>query len=335
MRFGRPPKPDPSLKPLTQFRLFRLVMLLGLVFIGVQWASQEEHWKWLVSSKSQSPPRPSLSKLDFQAKTDPVRSSLDAGEIKIAPPDSDEKSVPETVSAHSPTEIPANWLAGMDDGRLGLLRSEQASIDQALERVRSLSNSALDTAATRDVGFVTLNDRPNEYRGKLLRFTGILWKLTLIDEGAEPRNSEPVYDAWLYTPDAANNPTRVLFTELPATLKFGEQLDQPIQFSGYFIKRYGYATAGGTHVAPMFVARTLTPRPVKTATAKAKVDPNWSRWLAGLLVACVTSGFLIWKLSHDMRPSRSQDLPAQLPHLNASTDTGVAVQPDFDNNPTA
>ena len=335
MRFGRPPKPDPSLKPLTQFRLFRLVMLLGLVFIGVQWASQKEHWEWLVASKSQSPPLPSLSKLDFQVKTDPVSPALSAGEIRITSPGSAEKSALQTASVDSYAEIPADWLSEMDDGRLGLLRSEQASIDQVLERVRAISEATLHQAAARDVGFVTLNDRPNEYRGKLLGFTGILWKLTLNDEGAEPRNSEPVYDAWLYTPDAANNPTRVLFTELPATLKLGEQLDQPVEFSGYFIKRYGYATPGGTHVAPMFVARTLALRPITAVTAKAKTEPNGSLWLTGLLVACAGSGLLIWRISRDKRPSRSRNRPAQLPHLNASTDAGVAAQPHIDNNPSA
>lgn len=335
MKFGRPPKAEPFLNPKSQFRLFRLVMLLGLMLIGVQWVSQKEHWEWLVPSKSQSPPLPSLTKLDFQVKTDSASPALAPGEIRIATPGSPDLPAVQFAGVDSSGELPADWLAEMDDGRLGLLRSEQASIDQVLERVRSLSEATLHTAASHDVGFVTLNDRPSQYRGKRLGFQGILWKLSLLEEGAEPRSGDPVYDAWLYTPDAANNPTRVLFTELPATLNLGEQLDQPIEFSGYFIKRYGYATPGGTHVAPLFVARTLALRPFTAATAKVKTDPPWGRWLAGLIAACAASGFLIWRLARDMRPSRSRDFPAQRSPLNISGDDEVAKEADFDNNHSA
>jgi hypothetical protein len=191
----------------------------------------------------------------------------------------------------------------MQDARLGLTPSEQIGLDRVLQHVRSQTAAQLQSAVTREVGFVSLHEHPEQYRGQLLEIEGTLWKLSLLPAGTPTRPGEEVYEAWLYTPDAENHPTRVLFTDLPATLKPGERLNQPVQCAGYFIKRYGYKTPRGTHVSPLVVAKTLQSIPHANVAPPAPPGKTWRRRVGELLIVVAASMLIIGYLS------RSRNLP--------------------------
>lgn len=306
MRFGQH-NSDPLRNRKSQMRLFGQVMLLGCVLIAVQWAAQKRNWTWLVPEKAPDSAQAELKPLDFKVK--PRSAPLAPGEVLIT------TDTPARTTSPQPTSVElllaAESLASMDDGRLGMLRAEQDAVDQIVEHVRQLDSQTMQKSAGRDVGFVELNDRPADYRGRLLAFRGTLWRLAPL--------RDDLFEAWLYTVDAANNPTRVLLTELPAGIQPGNQLDRQVEFAGYFIKRYGYATERGTHVAPLFVARTLIPQAAVTASQRLRPAQTWPQWIAGLAVAGLATLVLLRQLSRDMRRPKLRELPEKLPPLNVET----------------
>lgn len=286
MRFGQPTPADSLRSPKSPRGVLRLVLLLTFVMLGMQWAAQGKNWAWLTGTQVDSDSLPELTRLDFQVKPQPTKPLT-----QVARPPA---SVPPIHSADLSQHLPAEWLASMVDGSLGLTPAEQQGLDSVIQHVRTTSAAG---PVPDHVGFVALNEHPERYRGRRLEFRGTLWKLGQLSASPPAPPGHEVYEAWLYTADAGNHPTRVLFTDLPAALQPGERLDQPIEFSGYFLKRYGYETAGGTHLAPLFVATTLVPLteavpPVAVPTAK-----TGRRLLIELLVAIAVSATFIWRVT--------------------------------------
>lgn len=309
MRFGQQHSNDPMRNRKSQMRLFVQVMLLGFMLIAVQWAAKARNWTWLVPEKqSPSSPDVELKQLDFKVKPR-GEATLAAGEVRI------EADPPADTISKSTTSVEAQLafetLSVMDDGRLGTLRSEQLVIDQLIQRVRSTDPIQLMQLARRDVGFVELNDRPADHRGQLLAFTGILWRLTQLAGEATPPGDE-LYEAWIMTSDAANNPSRILLTELPTGITLGNQLNRPVEFAGYFIKRYGYATERGTHIAPLFVSRTIQNRTIERLPGTLRPGSSNSQWIAGLAFA-VFGSLLIWRrMKQDMLRVPKRELPDRI-----------------------
>ena len=297
MRRGRPSPSDPLRSKRSPWRLWRTALLLGVVLIGWQWTSEKGNRGGGSRSEPGADSLPSLSQLDFEVQPDGASPTLTRDE---SPPASPASPGEPTDSAN---RLPPAWLVMMQDARLGLTPSEQIGLDRVLQYVRSHTAAQLHTAATRGVGFVSLHQHPEQYRGQLLEIEGTLWNLSLLTSGAPTRPGEELYEAWLYTPHAENHPTRVLFTDLPATLKPGERLNQPVQCAGYFIKRYGYKTPRGTHIAPLFVARTLQLIPSAQVAPPAPPGKSWRRRLGELLVVVAASALIIGYLT------RSRNLP--------------------------
>ena len=323
MRFGRQTTADPLRGPKSPWGAVRLTLLLVFVILGMQWAAQGKNWGWLTGGHEDVDPLPELTRLDFQVKPRQVHS--DHQDARRTSP------IEPNHSAESSRQLPSEWLATMEDGSLGLTPSEQNGLDWAILHVRSPGSGLI----AEHVGFVALNEHPGRYRGRLLDIRGTLWKLSLLDAGSVDPPGEEVYEAWLYTPDAGDHPTRVLFTDLPATLTPGERLNQSVQFSGYFLKRYGYETAGGTHLAPLFVAKTLVHLSEAITPAEARIVKSGRRRLVELFMAVAASAFLIWRLSRARQSIISLDRPRNSPPVSRSTDAGVADSPDFDHNPPA
>ncbi len=321
MRFGRQTTADPLRGPKSPWGALRLVLLLVFVMLGMQWAAQGKNWVWLTGANEKTDSLPELTRLDFRVKPQLVKPQIQAARST--------SPFEPNNAADSSQRLPTEWLATMQDGSLGLTPSEQMGLDSVIQHVRS---EATGPVADR-VGFVTLNVHPEQYRGRLLEFRGTLWKLNLLSPGSIDPPVDEVYQAWLYTPDAGNHPTRVLFTDLPPTLKPGERLDQPVQFSGYFLKRYGYETAGGTHLAPLFVAKTLVPLSDAVPPSESRAVKSGRRWLIELFIAVAASAFLIWWLSRVPPPIIPRQRPANSMPVDKSTGAGVAAPADFDHNP--
>ena len=294
MRRGRQSPHEPLRSQKSPWQVWRTALLLGVVLVGWWWTLEWGDRGLVPGAGSLS----ALSQIDFEVRPDGASPT----------PLREESSPASSASRAVAYRLPPAWLEMMQDARLGLTPSEQIGLDRVLQHVRSEAANQLPSTATRAVGFVSLHQHPEQYRGQWLKIEGTLWKLSRLAPGAQAHPGEEVYEAWLYTPDAGNHPTRVLITDLPPTLKPGGRLNQPVACAGYFIKRYGYKTLRGTHIAPLWVARTLHPISAVQVAPPAPPGKSWRRRLGELLVVVAASALLIGYLLHSRTAPGSENL---------------------------
>lgn len=164
----------------------------------------------------------------------------------------------------------AALLSVIDDNRFGVSVVEKPAYDELLAKVRDLSSSELERVARRDVPFAVLMLNASSYRGQVLTVEGEVRRLNRIPSRPESPVDAECFEAWLFTTDSGLNPYRIILSELPKELPTGNQLDPPVRVraTGYFFKRYSYATSSDFHTAPLFLAKTLIPLAAKPTSQK-------------------------------------------------------------------
>lgn len=166
--------------------------------------------------------------------------------------------------------------------------------------------------------FVDVFQHPEVYRGRPVTMRGYFRRLVKYDPGENDLGIRHVYEGWLYTLDSQSNPAVVIFTKKPDGLPLGGDLTEEVQFSGYFLKMYGYAAQDTTRKAPLFLAGEVQwfphpppPQPI--------VLPPWLYVAAPFLAAVIAYG--IWRFQQRRR------LAPRLPTVLNPTGR------DFDNYP--
>ncbi len=159
-------------------------------------------------------------------------------------------------------QLDKSLLAAVEDNTFGVTNAEKDTYDTVLATARDTSQADLERIARKDIPFAVLMLDAHRYRGEVLTVEGDLRRL---HHFASPPNVQGVteyYEAWLFTSDSGLNPYRIICTSLPESLSssFGDQLDPPVRVraTGYFFKRYSYATDDDFHTAPLLLAKTLT-----------------------------------------------------------------------------
>ena len=150
-------------------------------------------------------------------------------------------------------------LTSVSDKAFGIPKSERATYEAWLNRASVADQADLERTAHRDVPFAVLMLEPDRFRGDLITIEGDLRRLNRIPATSADTAESDSYEAWIFTADSGLNPYRVVCTSLPTGFAFGDQLTPPIRVraTGYFFKRYSYATAGNYHTAPLLLAKTL------------------------------------------------------------------------------
>lgn len=106
--------------------------------------------------------------------------------------------------------------------------------------------------------FADMLKRPAEYRGQPVLLRGHVIRVVKYP-GDEAYGLDPLYEAWLVTPDSQRHPTTVIFSELPPGLALGENLVDGVSVAGFFLKLHLYASRDGKgRVAPLILARSMT-----------------------------------------------------------------------------
>jgi hypothetical protein len=168
-------------------------------------------------------------------------------------------------------------LRSVSDNTFGIPVAERVAYEALLTQAHNAQAADLERAAHRDVPFALLMLEPDRFRGDLITIEGDLRRLlriaTVSDnaQNSEVSNKSDVsqkramsqpesYEAWIFTSDSGLNPYRVVYTDLPTGLAVSDQITPPIRVrtTGYFFKRFSYATTGSDHTAPLLLAKTLT-----------------------------------------------------------------------------
>ncbi|REK20688.1 MAG: hypothetical protein DWQ41_23865 [Planctomycetota bacterium] len=275
-----------------------LVVLLGVVWFAYREAQDPRNWELFLRLSGVEPAEevvPRLEELDFRVRPEP-NDSLAPGEFRVELAAAEESEI--VAESNTGTDLPEGLLEGMQDNRVGSLRREQPAINHIVEKVRNLSLAELEQASEPDVAFTVLMVQTDEHRGRLITLRGTLWKLQVLAAGETEGTEGDLYEAWMFTPDSGNNPVRLLLTEIPAELQPGDRIDKEVLFTGYFVKRYGYVSQGGQHVAPMLIGKTLRVIQPAAAPPPGRIGGELGRYAVGffLVMACIF-GLIIWRFT--------------------------------------
>lgn len=310
MKFPHRPSPPPYLNRRDQYRMLGLCLLLLLVLFAIDVARKPKNWEWFFRMGGPSSVRDEndLRDIDFRV-IEPGHDGVAPDEIVVLP----EEQAASRGAAEEPfmpadlRQLDARMLAGVQDQRVGFLRAEHPALQALITHVRQAPFQELQRSGDAQVGFRVINVEPERYRGRLITIQGVLRRYEPFELPAlSTEEGMLLHQGWIFTSDSANNPWFALCTERTPDLPLSSQTEIPVRFTGYFFKRYGYATTTGLHVAPLLIGKRFELLPTPAA------DSGRTRDLTRAVVAvmAVIGGLfalMIWRFAvSDRRFARSR-----------------------------
>ena len=149
--------------------------------------------------------------------------------------------------------------------------------------------------------FVDLFTHPEFYRGRPVTLHGVMRKLTKFELGKNNLGLDTAYEGWVYTGDSQGNPAVVIFTSKDDRLPVNGDIQEEVEFTGYYFKMYGYDAHDVTRKAPMILAGEVRwfPHPYK------QVYKPWGpEWYALSTIACLLTFYLVWQANRKEMPPR-------------------------------
>jgi hypothetical protein len=188
-----------------------------------------------------------------------------------------------------------------------------------LEDLAARDAGELRERSTGTVSFVQLYRQPDQYRGKLVTVSGTA-RLAHYREAPENLYGIPGYYMLWLQPVAANSPIVIYCLQLPdgfpdvrAMEAQGRkpELDEDLEVTGYFFKRWAYRAQDGTRLAPLLLAKT----PTWTARAAPIAHPDslpgplyWIALLGGTAIfGAACAGGLYWLSVRSVVPRRRRE----------------------------
>lgn len=207
--------------------------------------------------------------------------------------------------------IDKSLLAAVTDNTFGVTAAEKHAYDTLLAKVRDIPIAELERIAQANVPFAVLMLEAERYRGELLTVDGEIRRCQPI---AASSDELATTEAWLFSADSGLNPYRVVLTELPVGVPLGDDLKPPfrVRVTGYFFKRYSYATANDFHTAPLLLAKTLTvlSQPKSPAARPAGYSGSLTYLAIGILATFLVVGVTV-ELIVRRRARRRDVLPSE------------------------
>lgn len=178
-----------------------------------------------------------------------------------------------TVSELAPLPPPddAPEFQGLQDRHV-MTQRDNAAYATLLARVREAPPEALARESRRDVLFSQLLENPARYRGLPIHVEGTLRRVLRQDvEGSKIFRDGHYYEGYLFTEDSVRYPWVIAFEEAPPDLEVGDDIQQRVEFDGYFLKLWAYRAADDkARIAPLLIGRF----PVARRSVKP-VDRGW------------------------------------------------------------
>ncbi len=201
-----------------------------------------------------------------------------------------------------------------------------------------LEHETPDQLATRSVGdisFLQLFNQPDLYRGKLVTVEGRVRLAYRVPARKNDIGVDGYYLFWIQTEDSSDAPIVAYCLDPPAgfpevPLKTdknrGLELNEDVQVTGYFFKRWVYPTDQGASVAPLVLAKAPDWQP------RAPEPVSDSGVPVGILTLCIVAALavgvaLAWAAYRFspaqaqpgfVLPSQDEGLPDELPEFEDS-----------------
>jgi hypothetical protein len=206
------------------------------------------------------------------------------------------------------------------------------------EQLQSRDVDSLQAASTGHVGFLQLYRQPDAYRGRLVTVDGTIRLGYYRSAPGNFYGIDGYYIFWL-KPTGSNSPIVVYSLDVPPGFpdvvrmeRGGDkpELDEQVQFTGYFFKRWAYRAEDGTRLAPLLLARS--PRweaPAEPSGQSAELPGPWF-WTALIggtfLFGVAAAAFVYWTSRRARQPASTvlarhgagpQDLPPAIDKVHS------------------
>lgn len=343
MRFDSPSNAPPPLAPSWRLILWAISLAPALLILG--WSLRQARLpkpdpttRGRTSEEVQRLQRilkePSGA-ATTQLRDDAVRM---VATTKVAKPDDSETPATQ-IGGDDRARLDKSILVGIKDNTFGVTAAEKPAYDAILAKVRHTPVSELERAAHKDVPFAMLMLDADRFRGELLMIEGDIRRLTKLSAPDDTATTDESFEAWLFTADSGLNPYRVVLAQLLKGIPLGDDLQPPVRvrITGYFFKRYSYATANAFHTAPLLIAPSfeLLAHSSPGATARPGNSQGLTFLAMGLLSAFVILGLSVVMSSRSPRrhPQRSQartDSPPEFFKTTYQTRPSLPSQDDAD-----
>jgi hypothetical protein len=214
---------------------------------------------------------------------------------------------------------------------------DNAAISLLLGRAREKSAKNLAAASRRDIALPHLWETPERYRGVPVHLLGSARQVLRYPSKLAPRGW--LYEAWIFTPEAARVPYVCMFEDAPEGFPIGTGISERVVFNGYFLKVMKYQAGDVPRGAPVLIGRIgWAPHEASPAPGKNSTFLHWSlaviavlflislsRWiyqLRGLFPRASSSPVFLSQSTHEeLEPSQ---LDAWVQSLAGEDDGGPA-----------
>jgi hypothetical protein len=187
-------------------------------------------------------------------------------------------------------------LRDIQDDYVGLRAAEADAYFHILSRAAALGQQSLERASAGTVDFAVLMDDPDRFRGRPVTVEGELKGLTPVPVAGNEHGIDTVWEGWIFNSNSWPNPWCVRVLSVPEGIPQGSRLPPSVRVrvTGYFFKKYGYASEGGFHKAPLLIAKQL--EWLRSEPQAAAPLPGLGAWLLGVAVL-VAAGLavMVWR----------------------------------------
>ncbi len=284
-----------------QYRLLSLVFMLLLVTLLMFEAAKPKNWQWMWQLGS-VPANDSLAEdSDIDALLPSGHGERLPADVFISPPRvPDDATDSNLLQSRTLPRIAALDLSQVRDDTVFRAQESEAWYG-ILGALADSDAKLLDTHSVGQVGFTQLFRQAEEYRGQVVNIRGVLRRAFSLRSGTNEEGIVSYWQCWLQ-PDGSQNPVVVYLLELPHEFPDGMSLNERVDITGVFFKRWAYAAKEGTRTAPLVLANQL--QWTKTPVAAVKKPPQPSQMFAVAAAALLAALFVTWIVYARTKPKR-------------------------------
>ena len=207
---------------------------------------------------------------------------------------------------------PASSLAKVRDDTF-FRDADTEAWEQTFVTLREAGNERLRRADASRVSFGELFGQPRSFRGRLVRLRGTLHRLERLAAPPNPYGIDEYWQGWLELDGGPATPVVVHCLQVPEGMPVGMRIHEPVEITGYFLKRYAYGAADAIRVAPLVMVLEPVRRPPPPAVTGASSLGTWAIVSIAALFAATALGIrLAGRPTGSREPTAPVDLSAAL-----------------------
>lgn len=254
--------------------LARMIMFMVVLIMIISWTRDPQNWQWLAM----------LTPAEEQKQDETT-----AQPKVVAPTEESVVSGPNDLDPKEMEEIRKLFEAVED--KKDLVAIDMPAYWRLMRWGRSQKFADLEKRAAPKVRYAQLFEQPGEFRGKPVRLRVHIRKLVSYDAPENSAGVKRVYEAWGWTDDSKSFPFVLVFDQLPAGMKEGEEVVEEGVFVGYFLKLMAYTAFDARRAAPLLVGKmSRIDAPMVSSTPP--IDPKLL-WLSAAAAVGLLAFFII------------------------------------------